>query len=132
MDMEQALLARCEEDTELRALIARRVHWEERPAGQGHPSIVLQVVSAPRDQHMKGFQCLKRTRVQALIFAESYAAKKAVTEALIGCLVPAGTFHGIKFRRAMIAADADRPAGASETTTVLCRQVDFIIWHSPA
>lgn len=135
MDMEGALRARALEDEDLAALIDERASWELRPQGEGYPAITFQVISNPRDQHMKGFQTLERTRVQADVWALNYADKKAVTEALIAALVPAGVFHGVRFNRALIASDADRPAGGSTEDgqpPIFRRSVDFIIWHRQA
>lgn len=132
MDMEQALLRRIVDDSAAGAMLSDRVYWEERPQSDGYPAVTLQTISAPRDQHMKGFQALQRARVQADVWALSYGDKKAVTEALIAAVVPRTEVHGVKFRRAMIAFDGDRPAGGEGEPFIHRRQIDFFLWFSQA
>lgn len=127
MDMEAALRARLLAAAPVTALIGQRVYWVDRPQSTALPAIVLQVISDPRPQHLKGFQELRETRVQMDIFDTSYAQVRAVTEAALAAIVPENTSNGIIFNRALV--DASRDLGERTETAFIHRtQIDLLVW----
>ena len=81
---------------DLRALIRTGfdgvVAWGRRPQGSALPAIVLTIVSEVTDYTYAGATALKTTRVQADIYAASYAAALAVDAALVSA---ASGFRGV-------------------------------------
>ncbi|MEG3177050.1 DUF3168 domain-containing protein [Sphingomonas sp. RB3P16] len=110
MDMEGALRARLLAAAPVTDLVERRVTWIDRPQKDGLPAITLQIVTDERVQTYSGFAGLQPGYVQVDVWALTYAAAKALKEAIIGtdaspgALVSGGTFYGIRFTRAFVTA----------------------------
>lgn len=110
MDMESALRARLLAAATVAALVGNRVTWIDRPQMAALPAITLQIVTDERAQNYKGFDGLQPGYVQIDVWSLSYAAAKALKEAIIGndvtpgAVVPAGSFFGIRFTRGFVTA----------------------------
>jgi len=74
-----------------------------------------------RDQHMTGFQDLKRALLQVDVWALSFADKKAIKEAVIAALAPPQTGNGVTFRRATNIRS--RPANERTETQLIYREI---------
>jgi hypothetical protein len=101
-----------------------------RPAGSALPALVLQVISDPRPQHLKGFNARRQSRVQVSCLAADRATVRGLREAAIAALVAAGDFYGVRFGRALIPNLGDRGGDAPSGTGFVHRDlVDLLIWH---
>jgi hypothetical protein len=129
--MQGALRARLLAASPVTTLVGQRVYWVDRPQAAALPAIVLQVISDPRPQHLKGFDDLRETRVQLDVFGTSYASVLAITEAALAALVPENTGNGIIFNRALV--DGARDLGErTETQFIHRRSTDLLIWWQSA
>lgn len=103
-DMETALRARLLAAAPVAALVGQRVTWVERPQASGLPAITLQNVTDERVQNFSGFNGLQPGYVQIDVWATSYAQAKALKDAVIAAVVPAGVQSGIRFKRGFVSA----------------------------
>lgn len=129
MDMEGALRARI---IDAGTLAGDAVAWLEQPQGQALPHVTLAIVSEQREQHMKGFQDLRFTRVQADTRAATYAEAKALAEQVIAAAVPGGDFHGTNFRRASVDGPRDLGERIEGEAFTYRKSLDLLVRHSPA
>lgn len=134
--MQEALTALLLGDAGLTAQVGDRVHWMRRPATvTGRPYLNLQVVSDPRLYHSKGTADLRRTRVQADIWGDTYAT---VTEAgrAFTDLVSAfrGAVLGVEFQVISVDSERDLAGETVEAETQLFRRsIDLLIsWKKGA
>jgi hypothetical protein len=102
--METALRARLIAAAPVVALVGQRITWVERPQAAGLPAITLQNVTDERAQSFSGFDGLQPGYVQIDVWALSYAAGKAIKDAVIAALVPAGIQSGVRFDRGFVSA----------------------------
>lgn len=131
MDMQGALRARLLAAAPVTTLVGTRVYWVDRPQASALPAIVLQVISDPRPQHLKGFEDLRETRVQMDVFGSSYAQVRTLAEAAIAAVVPENTSNGIIFNRALV--DGARDLGErTETMFIHRHSTDLLIWWQSA
>lgn len=130
MDMEGALRARLIAAAPVTALAAQRIYWVERPQSSALPAVTLQIIDDEREQHMKGVQGMLSTLVQIDAWATTYAAAKALKEAIIAALLPANTSNGIKFGRAFV-RNRDL-SERTETQFIFRHSMDFTINHASA
>jgi hypothetical protein len=131
LDMQGALRARLLAAAPVTALVGQRVYWVDRPQASQLPAIVLQVISDPRPQHLKGFEDLRETRVQMDIFGTSYGQVRTLTEAALAAVVPENTSNGIIFNRALV--DGARDLGErTETQFIHRHSTDLLIWWQSA
>jgi hypothetical protein len=129
--MQGALRARLLAAAPVTALVGQRVYWVDRPQASQLPAIVLQVISDPRPQHLKGFEDLRETRVQMDIFGTSYGQVRTLTEAALAAVVPENTSNGIIFNRALV--DGARDLGErTETQFIHRHSTDLLIWWQSA
>lgn len=126
MSIETALRARIKAAAGVSA-ITTNVEWVKRPQGSAYPAVVLQVITDPRPQHMKGFQELRATRVQIDVFATTAPVKAALREAVIAAIAPSGTFSGLRFERAFIEDIRDLSEG-TDTTFIHRDSIDAMFW----
>lgn len=125
--MQGALRARLLAAAPVTTLVGQRVYWVDRPQSAALPAIVLQTISDPRPQHLKGFEELRETRVQLDTFALTYAQAKEIAEAAIAAIVPEHTGNGIIFNRALV--ESVRDLGEQTATQFVHRtSVDLIMW----
>jgi hypothetical protein len=128
MDMQEALRALIVADSAVAAIAGTRVYWGVRPQDKPLPAIVLQTVSDPRPQHLKGFETFRGTRVQADCLAATFAQARALAEAVIAAAIGPAAQGGVTFQR----GDADGPRDLGEDTAngyVHNQSVDLLIRH---
>lgn len=131
MNFEGALRARLLAAAPVAALVASRIYWEDRPQAATLPAITLHVILDERDQHMGGFQTVKDCLLQVDVWASSFAAKKALKEAVIAALAPAQTGNGIRFQAATQVRA--RPQNERTETQYIFREViELRLHYSPA
>jgi hypothetical protein len=124
MDMQGALRARI---TGASTTAGTRVYWVDRPQAASLPAVTLQVISDLREQHLKGFQSIRETRVQIDCWADTYAQVTALKEAVLAAVVPEQTGNGIRFHRAII--DGERDLGERTETKFIHRaSVDLVVF----
>ena len=93
-DLQSALHAR------LSAAIGNsRVYWGIAPQKAQLPYVRLNTISDPRPQHLKGYDGARPTRVQADVFASTYAEARSVSESIIAALAAPAEVGGIRFGR---------------------------------
>lgn len=137
MDWQAALRARAIASPALTGLLAAykgapTVFWGERPQGSALAAVTLLDLTAEVTQHLKGVEGLQAARVQADVWAESYAAMQRITEALIDALLPPHSGNGVKFTRAMIElGPRDLPERDGEKT-IFRKSMDLIVHHLTA
>lgn len=125
MFMEQALRKRLLDTAP--ANVGEKVDWVQRPDTDSLPGVTLQMISDPRDQHMKGFQNKRRAVVQVDVWAHDYEEAYLLKEWIIATLVPAATVENVKFDRGSVTA---RDLGErSETAAFIFRpSMDFTLF----
>lgn len=104
------------------------VSVDERPQGSVMPWVVLERISDPRPQHLKGYDGARETRVQASVWAATPKQAKAIAAELIDAVGQPGDFEGVKFGRTR----ADGPLSFSEAVdgkTIFRRVVELYSWH---
>lgn len=128
MNWQQALRQRLLDDVTVAGLAGTRVDWGARPQGSALPAVVLVLVSDARPQHMKDFQQLRESRVQADCYAAKQADAAALREAVISALVPSGAFSDVRFERGFVDGLRDTEEN-TETGIVHRSSPDLLIWH---
>lgn len=133
MDWFGALLTRANGAAGITALLgANKVFPEQATQSAARPYVTLLDVTELRPQTLKGWD-LEAARVQIDVWANSYASKNAIMEAVLAALVPGGTFSGHIFQRADIAMGPRDVAGERDgTTTVFRKTADLVIHHTTA
>jgi hypothetical protein len=125
MDWQGALLARA------RAGEAK-TYWEQAPQGTARPYVTLLDVTQLRPQTLRGWD-LEAARVQIDVWANTYASKQTIMEAVLAALIPGGTGNGHVFQRADVALGPRDVAGERDGTTPVFRKTaDLIIHHKAA
>lgn len=132
MDMQQALRARILASADVTRLVAQRVYWLQRAQATALPAVVLQTISDVRDQHMRGFQSLRATRVRVDVWADSYGAARQVSEAVVAATVAEHRGNGVHFRRAQIEGPRDLLEDGQDTSTAAIYRcsTDLMLWWS--
>lgn len=130
MDWQAALLARLRAAAGVTALIGARSYWENAPQNAAKPYVTLLDVTQLRPQTLKSWD-LEAARVQVDVWANSYASKQAIMEAVLAALVPGGTYNGHKFQRAGVEGPRDIPERDGDTI-IYRKTADLIIHHKPA
>lgn len=130
MSMEAALRARLLAAAPVTAIVGQRVSWMDRPQGATLPAITLQIVTDDRTQNYGGFDGLQPGYVQVDLWATTYAAAKALKEAVIAALVPAGTQGNVRFTRAFVSAQdlSER----TDTQFIFRHSIDFTFHYATA
>lgn len=115
------------------------VSWVERPQGTGFPAITLTLVSPGRRYDHDGFDGLSTPRIQADIWAETYAETVLIGDAYIAVIEWEATVDAIKFGPGFLDSDMDMPpvpaSGRGTTSsgrdTIFRRSIDIILsWES--
>lgn len=128
MDMEGATRKRLLDATPVSAINGSRVYWVDRPQASALPASVLEKAGGTREQHLKGFNDLRPTRVQLSAFALEFNQANALMEAMIDALVPEATSSGIIFNRAIVDGEPRTSGGMVGTQFVHQHSVDLIMW----
>lgn len=126
--MEIALRSRLLNDAAVAAIVGNRVSWIERPQRTGFPAIVLQIVSAPRPQHMGGLQSARQSRVQIDCFATTAKQAAELSEAVISAIIPVNTAYGTEFFRGFV-NDVRDLGEETDGGFVHRRSIDAYLWH---
>ena len=134
MTFEEALTARVDEEASISAMLSDDGGWSDRL--KAFPGITFQVVVDVRSQHMKGFQRVRQTTVQADVRATSRTEAASIRDRLIALLVPRARVDDVRFQRTMISAV--RGSGESEQSgerqryrgTIARESIDFIFTHT--
>lgn len=132
MDFEGATRARLTGAAAVTAINGGRVYWVDRPQASALPASVLDKAGGTREQHLKGFNDLRPTRVQLDSFATTYSQAKALLEAMIDALVPENTSNGIQFNRALVDGEPQTLGERTETQFIHHHTVDLIMWWQTA
>lgn len=132
MDMEGATRARLLNAGPVTAINGSRVYWVDRPQASALPASVLQKAGGTREQHLKGFNDLRPTRIQLDSFALSFSEARALLEAMIAALVPENTSNGIIFNRAIVDGEPQTLGDRTETQFIHHHTVDLIMWWQAA
>lgn len=123
MDWQAALLIRARTGQS-------KTYWEQAPQGTTRPYVTLLDVTSLRPQTLKGWD-LEAARVQIDVWADTYALKNSIMEAVLAALVPGATASGHKFQRADVAMGPRDIAGERDGTTPVFRKTaDLIIHHT--
>jgi hypothetical protein len=124
MDFEGALRARI---TGASTTAGTRVYWDERPQSTALPAVTLQSIFDNRPQHLKGFNDLKDHLVQIDCWGTTFAAAKALKEAVLAAVVPENTSNGIRFCRAIV--DGGQSGTETSGTAQIFRQRVDLVFH---
>jgi hypothetical protein len=107
-----------------------KTYWEQAPQNTTRPYVTLLDVSENRPQLLKGWD-LEAARVQIDVWANTYAEKQTIMEAVLAALVPGGTGNGHTFQRADIAMGPRDVAGERDGSTPIFRKTaDLMIYHT--
>ena len=126
--MEIALRSRLLNDAAVAAIAGNRISWIERPQRSAYPAVVLQIISAPRPQHMDGLTTFRRSRVQLDCFATTVKQAVELCEAVIMAITPADTSGSTEFLRGFI-NDVRDLGEETEGGFVHRRSIDAYLWH---
>ena len=128
MTWEAALRSRLLDAGDVSTIVGTKVAWGVARQGWSAPFIVLTVVSDIRDQHFKGFQGLRSSRVQVDCYGADRASTAELREAALAAVADGGTFDSVRFER--IADVSVRDLGANTDTGFVHRDsIDALIWH---
>lgn len=136
MNFHEGVTARLLASAPVTSIVNERINWGQRPQGEPFPGVTLQVVSAPRPAHLKGYDGARRTRLQADCWADTLAQALALAAAVIGTLKEPATVGDKKFGNALVDAQRDLGetvgggTGSQTSGTFIHRQsVELSIWH---
>jgi hypothetical protein len=125
MDWQGALLVRARTGQ-------TKTYWEQAPQGTARPYVTLLDVTSLRPQTLTGWD-LEAARVQIDVWANTYAEKQTIMEAVLAAVIPGGTGNGHIFQRADVALGPRDMAGERDgTTPVFRKSADLILHHKPA
>ena len=128
MNWEQALRSRLLDDSDVAGVVGTRVAWGVAPQKWKPPFVILTLVSDVRDQHFKGFQGLRASRVQVDCYGLDRASTYTLREYALAAIADGGTFDSVRFDR--IADVSVRDLGANTDTGFVHRDsIDALIWH---
>lgn len=123
MDWQGAFLARAR-------VGQAKTYWELAPQGTARPYVTLFDVTELRPQTLNGWD-LEPARVQIDVWADTYAEKQTIMEAVLAAVVPGGTTNGHTFQRADIALGPRDIAGETDgTNPVFRKSADLIVHHT--
>lgn len=124
MDWQAALLVRA------RAGEAK-TYWENAPQGTARPYVTLLDVTQMRGQTLNAWD-LEAARVQIDVWANTYASKQTIMEAVLAAIVPGITANGHRFQRADVALGPRDLPERDGDTIIYRKSADLIIHHSPS
>jgi hypothetical protein len=128
MDLQAGIRARLLADGGVSAAVGTRVYWVQRPQLSATPAIVLQVISDPRPDNLKGFDGAREARVQLDVWAATYAAALDIARDAVAALAEPATVSGKVFGATRV--DGQRDLGEDVNGTFVHRQsVDLLVWH---
>lgn len=108
-----------------------KVYWGIVPQGAALPYLRMQAISDPRPEHLQGYDAARVTRVQIDCFASTYAAARALAEAVIAAVSTPTTTGGVRFGR--IKAEGPRDLGEDTAQGYTHRaSLDLLVEHALA
>lgn len=130
--LQPAIITRLEDAAAVTDLVANRIYWVVRPQADPLPAVVLQVISAPRTEHLKGPNDMQETTVQVdCLSNRSSSQAHALAQACIDALIPVATVGEDVFWRASYVGPRDM--GAQTQTGFIHRAVvDITFRHGTA
>jgi hypothetical protein len=131
MDWFAAIVTRANAASALTTLLGgSKVFSEQAPQGTARPYVTLLDVTQLRGQTLNDWD-LEAARVQIDVWANTYAQKNAIMEAVLTALVPGGTYSSHIFQRADVTLGPRDIAGERDGTTPVFRKTaDLIIHHT--
>ena len=124
MDWQAALLVRAR-------TAHAKTYWELAPQNTARPFVTLFDVTQLRPQTLTDWD-LEAARVQVDVWANTYAEKQTIMEAVLAALVPGNTSNGHIFQRADIAGGPRDIGGERDgTAPVFRKSADLVIHHKP-
>lgn len=129
--IEEALVARLRADATVAATVAARIYPVAAPQGATLPLIVYQKISGPREHTHDKAGDLARPRFQFMAIARTYAAAKALINAVRASLDNyRGTTSSVVIDGIYVENEADQfnlsPDQANNTYAVW---LDAVVWH---
>jgi hypothetical protein len=104
------------------------ISWGDRPEGEPFPALVLMVVSPGRRYDHDGFDGLQSPRVQADIWAESFAETRRIGDAYIAAIEQATLRDGVQFGAGFVDSDIDiPPISGSGRESIYRRSIDMLL-----
>jgi hypothetical protein len=136
MDIEEAIRDRLVADATLAArlpayLDSKTVFWGERPQGSAMPAIVLNTVSRPVAEHMKGAQRLQFMRTQLDTYGDDPATAQQIADIAAAVMMPRAFGEHYYFRPSSILNRRDLQEPAA-TGTIFRTWLDLMVRFSPA
>lgn len=129
MDWQGAFLARVRGAGGVTSLIGTKSFWENAPQDTARPYVTFLDVTQLRPQTLTDWD-LEAARVQIDVWADTYASKQAIMEAVLAAIVPGGTSNGHTFQRAEIdLGPRDIPERDGEVI-IFRKSADLIIHHT--
>lgn len=129
MDWAGALRARLTGDAGVAAVVGSAVFWAFVKQGTALPYIRLQVISDVRDEHLKGYDGARRTRVQCDCFADKHLAAQELAEAVIAALAAPADQDGVRFGRTSAEGPRDLGEDVEGTGFIHRASVDLLVEH---
>lgn len=114
------------------ALGNSRVYPGIAPQNAQLPYVRLNTISDPRPQHLKGAIGLRETRVQADVFAASYAEARSISETVIASLEQPALVAGVQFGRTLAEGPRDLGEDVAGKGYIHRASTDLLVWHSLA
>lgn len=117
----------------LKALVAARVHWLQRPRGGVLPAVTIEIFGSGRIYHHGGAAGLAHPRVRFKCWGETLEAAVDVADALTSAIETKGATGTTAFKGAFLQMENDlAPAELGDGTLVPCAIRDFEVWQQPA
>lgn len=128
MNWEQALRSRLLDDADVIGEVGTKVAWGVASQTWSPSFLILTLISDVRDQHFKGFQSLRASRVQVDCYGMDRASTVRLREFALSAIADGGVFDGVRFDR--ITDVSVRDLGADTPTGFVHRDsIEAQIWH---
>lgn len=136
MDIEDAIRLRLLEDAPLASrlpvyLDSQTIFWGVRPQNSDLPALVLNTISRPVAEHLKGPQSLQFMRTQLDCYASDVATAQQLADLAVAALMPRAVAHGFYFRPTSILNRRDIQESTS-ADPIFRTWLDLMVRHSPA
>ena len=130
--MEEALTARILGSAPISGQIDGRFSWSERPAGEGVPALVAQVVADGIDYDHDGKVNLQYPRIQFDCYGATYLQAKALSRAVLSEMEKSQVVGAVTFDEGFLVSGMDMPKDKSDGGTEAFRvKLDIIVPFHP-
>jgi hypothetical protein len=130
-DFATALRARLVANGPVNALVGTKIYPLIAPQNAALPYVRYQVISDLRDEHLKGYDGARVSRVQIDCFAATYIAARDLANKIIAAVATPATESGVKFGR--VKAEGPRDLGEDTTAGYTHRaSIDLLVEHALA